>query len=375
MAVQVRPVTRDQVDVWRQHWQDEGDAAYLYRRIAAAETDPARARLFEDLAVVEDQHVARWVDVLQDAGVEMPPPRPSARARLLALIGKIYGWKLLIAILLSEEGREMKGYLRGARDYGHEKASAVALELAKESAEHAERLGALLGVSGEPWHRTESGGFLRNAVYGFNDGLTANFGLVMGVLGASVPHHIILVSGVAGLIADALSMGSSGFLAAKSEREVYTHEIAVEQEELRLMPDLEEEELALLYQARGLATGAARETAREIMRQPDRALREKTQLELGIGQAAMSPLREGWITGLSTAVGAFIPVLPFLLLRGTAAIATSFLISMLAHFGVGAARSIFTGRGGVRSGVDMFIVGLGIAGIGYLVGEWISRAL
>lgn len=375
MAVQVRPVGKHQVGVWRQHWQDEADAAYLYRRIAAAEADPDRVRIFEDLAAVEDRHVARWADILRDEGVAMPLPRPSARARLLALIGRLYGWKLLIAILLAEEGREMKGYLRAARDYGHEKASAVALELAKESAEHAGRLGELLGVSGEPWHRTASGGFLRNAVYGFNDGLTANFGLVMGVLGASLPHHILLVSGVAGLIADALSMGSSGFLAAKSEREVYAHEIAVEEEELRLMPDLEEEELALLYQMRGLATDAARETAREIMRQPDRALREKTQLELGIGAAAMSPLREGWITGLSTAVGAFIPVLPFLLLRGTAAVATSFIISMLAHFGVGAARSIFTGRGAFRSGVDMFIVGLGIAGIGYLVGEWISRAL
>ncbi len=375
MAVQVTPAGKHQVGLWRQHWQDEADAAYLYRRIAAAEADPYRVRIFEDLAAVEDRHVARWADVLRDEGVAMPLPRPSARARLLALIGRLYGWKLLIAILLAEEGREMKGYLRAARDYGHAKASAVALELAKESAEHAGRLGELLGVSGEPWHRTASGGFLRNAVYGFNDGLTANFGLVMGVLGASLPHHILLVSGVAGLIADALSMGSSGFLAAKSEREVYAHEIAVEEEELRLMPDLEEEELALLYQMRGLATDAARETAREIMRQPDRALREKTQLELGISAAAMSPLREGWITGLSTAVGAFIPVLPFLLLRGTAAVATAFIISMLAHFGVGAARSIFTGRGAFRSGVDMFIVGLGIAGIGYLVGEWISRAL
>jgi len=305
----------------------------------------------------------------------VPSPRPSRRARLLLLIGRLFGWKLLVSILLAEEGREMKGYLRGARLYGDSRASQVALDLARESAEHAERLGALLGISGEPWHRIESGGFLRNAVYGFNDGLTANFGLVMGVLGASVPHQIILVSGAAGLIADALSMGSSGYLAAKSEREVYAHEIAVEQEELRLMPEIEEEELALLYQARGMGAQAARQAASEIMRQPERALQEKTQLELGIGAATMSPLREGWITGLSTAVGAFIPVLPFLLFRGAAAIWTAFAVSMLAHFGVGAARSIFTGRSAFRSGVDMFIVGLGIAAIGYVVGTWIERLL
>jgi VIT1/CCC1 family predicted Fe2+/Mn2+ transporter len=362
------------LNLWREHWQDEGDAAHLYRRIAAAEPDPARARVYRELAAVEDQHVARWAAVLREAGVRLPPHRPSLRARIMILIGRLLGWRLLAGLLLAEEGRETKGYLRAARHYAPE-AARTAAELAKESAEHAERLGALLGVSGEPWHRIESGGFLRNAVYGFNDGLTANFGLVMGVLGADVPHHIVLVSGVAGLIADALSMGSSGFLAAKSEQEVQAHEVAVEREELRLMPDLEEVELALLYRSRGLGAEAAQRAAREVMLNPELALAEKTQLELGITPRAMSPLREGWITGLATAVGAFIPVLPFLALEGRAAVATSFVISMLSHFGVGAARSVFTGRGAFRSGLDMFIVGLGIAVIGYLVGEWISRVL
>jgi VIT1/CCC1 family predicted Fe2+/Mn2+ transporter len=212
-------------------------------------------------------------------------------------------------------------------------------------------------------------------VYGFNDGLTANFGLVMGVLGANVPHHIIVVSGVAGLFADALSMGSSGFLAAKSEREVYTHEIAIEKEELRVMPDLEETELALLYQTRGMHPDAALRAARQVMENPDQALQEQAQLELGIGTASMSPLREGVITGIATAVGAFIPVFPFLILSGPTAVWVAFSISMLSHFGVGGARSIFTGRGVFRSGLDMFVVGLGIAIIGYLVGEWIASKL
>lgn len=374
MAAAEQP-TPSQVEIWKEHWQDEGDAGYLYRRIAAAETDPARAKTFSELAAVEDRHVTRWEEVLRGTGISLPRHHPSLRARIMALIGRLFGWKLLASLLLAEEGRETKGYLRGALSYNHTEASQVAADLAKESAEHAARLGELLGVSREPWHRIESGGFLRNAVYGFNDGLTANFGLVMGVLGASVPHHIILVSGVAGLFADALSMGSSGFLAAKSEREVYTHEIAVEREELRLMPDLEETELALLYEARGMGAEAARRGAREVMRDPDQALREKTQLELGITPAAMSPLREGWITGLATAIGAFIPVLPFILLRAGAAVWTSFIISMLSHFGVGAARSVFTGRGALRSGLDMFLVGLGIAMVGYFVGESISRLL
>ncbi len=375
MAIRAHPATSQQLHIWKQHYQDEADAAYLYRLIAAAEADPARARLFTDLAEVEDRHVARWVEVLREAGVEMPPAWPSGRARLLALVGRLFGWKTLVSMLLAEEGRETKGYLLEARGDQDATAAAVAIDLARESAEHADRLGKLLGTEGEPWHRTASGGFLRNAVYGFNDGLTANFGLVMGVLGASVPHHIVLLSGIAGLIADALSMGSSGFLAAQSEQEVYAHEIAVEREELRMMPDIEEEELALLYQTRGIGAEAARATARNIMRNPEQALQEKTQLELGISESTMSPLREGWITGVSTAVGALIPVLPFVILSGSTAVYTSFILSMLSHFGVGAARSIFTGRGAFRSGVDMFVVGLGIALIGYFVGERVSRML
>jgi len=363
-----------QVRLWREHWQDEGDAAYLYRRMAAVEPDPRRARVYLDLAAIEDQHVGRWETVLREAGLSIPPRRPSLRARIMLAVGRAFGWRLLGRLLLAEEGRETKGYLRAAQSDGSA-VSRVAADLARESAEHAERLGALLGLEGEPWHRIESGGFLRSVVYGFNDGLTANFGLVMGVLGASVPPHVVLVSGVAGLFADALSMGSSGFLAAKSEREVQAHEMALEQEELRVMPDLEEAELALLYRTRGMDADAAQRAAAEVMRHPERALTEKTALELGITRGAMSPLREGWITGLATAVGACIPVFPFIVLRGPAALWTSFLISMLSHFGVGAARSIFTGRGALRSGLDMFIVGLGIAAVGYLVGDGLSRLL
>src|SRR5436305_9801385 len=120
------------------------------------------------------------------------------------------------------------------------------LELARESAEHASTLNEISGKTGEPWHRTETGGFLRNVVYGFNDGLTANFGLVAGVIGAAVASHIVVVSGVAGMIADALSMGASGYLASKSEREVYAHEIAMEKEEIQLMTVVDEEELAMV---------------------------------------------------------------------------------------------------------------------------------
>ena len=281
-------------------------------------------------------------------------------------------------MLLAEEGREVKGYL----DMHRSTATGVAgkgeaLTLARESAEHAETLNKISGKTGEPWHRTESGGFLRNVVYGFNDGLTANFGLVAGVVGASTlnAEHVIILAGVAGLIADALSMGSSGYLAAKSEAEVYAHEIAMERDEIAMMPDIERDELALIYEAKGMDAATAHQMATQVMADPKRMLEEKVQEELGISDPHMSPLREGWVTGSATAVGAFIPVFPFLIWDGRMAIVLSFSISMLSHWLVGAARSVFTGRSVFRSGLDMFVVGLGVAIVGYFVGEWVSRWL
>lgn len=291
------------------------------------------------------------------------------------MLGRVLGPGFLLPMLLAEEGREVRGYLDMHRTTGHDVAGhGEALTLARESAEHASTLNEISGRKGEPWHRTESGGFLRNVVYGFNDGLTANFGLVAGVIGASSAqaHHTVVVAGVAGLIADALSMGSSGYLAAKSEQEVYANEIAMERDEIALMPEVERDELAIIYEAKGMNPESAHALATEVMANPQRMLKEQVQEELGIGEPHMSPLREGWVTGTATAVGAFIPVFSFLIWSGATAIVIAFVLSMLSHFLVGGARSIFTGRGMFRSGLDMFVVGLGVAVVGYFVGEWIS---
>src|SRR5947199_9134956 len=166
------------------------------------------------------------------------------------------------------------------------------------------------------------------------------------------------------MFADALSMGASGYLAAKSEQEVYDHEIAMEKEEIRIMPEVEEEELALGYQTKGIEAGIARKMAAEVMRDSQRALDEQVREELKIGEAHATPFKEGWLTGVSTAVGAFIPVAPFLLFSGRTAAWIAFAIAMLSHFAAAAARTVFTGRGVIRSGIDMFVGGLGVAGGG-----------
>src|SRR3954466_9774860 len=325
--------TTPDVHTFEHHWQDEADAAFLYRALAGVEPDLKKRDVYTRLAAVEDRHVEIWAGLLTDLGHAPRPFRPTARARLLAWLGRRFGPGFLLPHLLREEGREVKGYLdlhrqtpSGAPGGGE------ALLLARESAEHATELAGISGKSSEPWHRAESGGFLRNVVYGFNDGLTANFGLVAGVIGAtaSAQHKAVVVAGVAGLIADALSMGSSGYLAAKSEAEVYAHEIAMERDEIALMPEVERDELAIIYEAKGIDAAHAHALATQVMADPARMLDEQVREELGITEPDMSPLREGWITGFATAIGALIPVLPFLLMRGPAASWVSLVVAMLA---------------------------------------------
>jgi VIT1/CCC1 family predicted Fe2+/Mn2+ transporter len=361
---------------WRHHWQEEVDAAFLYGRLAEGEPVEERRRVYRRLAEVERMHVDAWRQLLVDQRVELAEPKPSLRARGLAWFGQRFGPGMLLGFLRREEGLEVRGYLSLSRDSLPGAPRQTALRLARESASHAETLTELAEAKGEPWHRASSGGFVRNVIYGFNDGLTANFGLVAGVIGAAVHSDVVLLSGIAGMLADALSMGSSGYLAAKSEQEIYAHEIAMEREEIRLMPEIEEQELAAIYEGKGLGAERARQMARDIMTSsPEDALDEKVRVELGIGEPHTTPLREGLITGSATAVGAFIPVAPFLLLEGPSAVWVSFAAAMLFHFAVGAMRSLFTGRGVLRSGVDMFAVGLGVAAIGYLVGDLVVRWL
>jgi VIT1/CCC1 family predicted Fe2+/Mn2+ transporter len=365
--------------VWLHHLADEADAAYLYAELSRAERDPKKAKLYAQLSKVEERHVEMWRKLLAEQGHEAAIPGPSFGARSRAWVARRVGSSVLLPMLLEEEGREVKSYLDLYRDGPDAASGPTALRLAKESKEHAETLASMGGGSSEPWHRTGAGGFLRNLVYGFNDGLTANFGLVAGMIGAQSQFgstgHAVIVAGLAGAVADALSMGASGYLAAKSEREVFEHEIAMEREEIRVMPEIEREELSLIYQAKGIPEAQAELLATQVMADPERALDEKVREELKIGEATSTPMREAWITGTATALGAFIPVAPFLVTSGPWAIWTSFAIAMLSHFAVGAARRFFTGRGVVGRGMDMFVVGLGVAAVGYLVGDWLTKML
>jgi VIT1/CCC1 family predicted Fe2+/Mn2+ transporter/rubrerythrin len=360
---------------WDEHYADERDAAWLYRELARLDRDRERAALFDRLAAVEDRHTAKWVELFREAGRPLPVHAVSRRTRLLASVARMFGPSTVLPLILAEEGREVQAYLGLARQSSHQSTHRAAVDIAADSAVHARELSEVMGREGEPWHVGGAGGLLRSVVYGFNDGLTANFGLVAGVVGANLSPHVVIVTGVAGAIADALSMGSSGYLAAKSEAEVQAHQIEMERQEMRLMPELEEEELALIYEAKGLTPDRARETARTVMQDPARALETQVREELNIHPAELAPLKDGIVTGTATAVGALIPIVPFLVMDHGPAVWASLTVSMLAHFAIGAARSMFTGRSLWASGRDMFLVGFGVAAIGYLIGELVTRVL
>jgi len=363
------------IKTWKYHLQDEIDASFLYKHLAVMVDNEKNKKIYFSLATVEDKHVAVWKDLLEKNHIKLGPDKPSFKAKSLYLLSKRFGYAFLTKLMLKEEATEVKSYmgLYNASPAGPTKN--IALKLATDSAEHANRLMSSGGITEEPWHNSESGGLLRNIVYGFNDGLTANFGLIAGVIGAAASPHIILISGIAGMIADSLSMGASGYLAAVSEKEVYEHEKSMEADEIKLMPELETEELALIYEAKGMEREEALLRAKEAMKNPEQVLNDKVREELGMTESLSSPLKEGWITGTATAVGAIIPIIPFFFLHGALAVWTSLFVAMLTHFGVGAARSFFTGRSIFRSGFDMFIVGMGVAAVGYFIGELVSKLL
>ena len=174
---------------------------------------------------MEDRHVERWKDLFVENGRPLPAHQVSRKTRLLSWLARRFGPGSILPLVLAEEGREVQAYLQLARTAGAKRTHDAAVGIANDSATHARELAELLGREGEPWHTGGAGGYLRSIVYGFNDGLTANFGLVAGVVGAAVEPHLIILTGVAGAMADALSMGSSGYLAAKSEAEVQAHQI------------------------------------------------------------------------------------------------------------------------------------------------------
>ncbi len=365
--------SRSKARQFREHWADEMDGAALYRALAERAQGEQR-EIFLELASAEERHARHWARKLVELGEPEPRAadhRQSFKTRLIGWLARRFGPRALLPIVERAE----------ITDAGHyDNVPDATLAMATDERIHARVLAGLTPsnaktgiLRGERWHRGDSSGALRAAVFGVNDGLVSNLSLVMGVTGGEAGRSLILLAGLAGLLAGAFSMGAGEFISVTSQRELFQREIALESEEIAAMPDEEANELALIYRAKGIERQEAEAMAARIMRNHDTALDTMAREELGLNPEELgSPLRVAVSSSTSFATGAVVPVIPWLLAAGTAAFVASIIVSALALFLVGAGISLLTGRSAARSGLRQLLVGGAAAaatfGIGRLIG-------
>jgi VIT1/CCC1 family predicted Fe2+/Mn2+ transporter len=333
---------------------------------------------------MEDSHAAKWAGRLEEMGVQVPE---RAKVRLPSSMALSLRFAPVDAVIAHQEAEERR--LTGVHSdmTGDEATDALLEEIGREDAEHASALRGLMPGGGgrgpkrnvqsaldrilshETWHNQAGGGWIGGAIYGVNDGLAAVFGIVAGTSAATGGGKLVLIAGLAGAIASAVSMGSGAFLAARSEAELYYAQIDPERREVLEDPEEEREELELFYQLKGLSEAEAKLVADRVAQDPDALLAAMVseELQLGLNPGA-KPIQAGLAALASTAVGAIVPVVPFFFTTGEVAIIWAAIISIAAHFVVGAAKSLFTLRSWWASGLEMTVAGIIVGGVTYAVG-------
>jgi vacuolar iron transporter family protein len=356
-------------------WADEIAGVDLYRELADASTGERR-EIFLGLARSEERHVQHWRRMLERNGVtDLAPPRRTLRTRVLTRLAHRFGSDSVLPIVLRQEASNAERYRRFA---------AATSIMADQEALHSRTLAAMTGEgeggqirSSEGRHRAGVGGWLRAAVFGFNDGLVSNLGLVTGAAGGTDEGRFVMLVGLVGLLAGSFSMASGEWLSVTSQRELYERELAIEREELEHMPDEEAQELEFIYRAKGVPRAQAHALVSRLMADPDTALETLAREELGIEPGRLgSPWLAAGSSIAAFSFGALIPLLPYLVGSGTAALVASLVLSAVALFGVGVLTSVFTARGPVRTGLRTVSLGAVIAaltfGLGKLVGTTVT---
>jgi VIT1/CCC1 family predicted Fe2+/Mn2+ transporter/rubrerythrin len=368
-------------------WRGEVEAGAVYELIAQRERDPKRAEILRRIAQAEGGHRRRLEARMAELGIPVPDPanvKLSGWQRLQARLAPIE--RLLAAREAAESDEVDDLYLRPT---GDEQTDLLLHEIRRDERSHSLAVNEMLGegsknapgpatvppaqarldriLGREKWHEAGSG-WISGAIYGANDGLAAVFGIVTGVSGATGGSSFVLTAGVAGAVASALSMATGAFLAERSELEVAEANVDRERQEIAAHPEEEKEELSLFYQLKGIDPETAEALAEEQAKDPEAMLRLLTVEELGGTKAAGNPVQASLAAGISTGVGAIIPVLPFFFLTGTVAIILAGIISLIAHFAVGAAKSLFTLRSWWSSGLEMTLAGVIVGGATYAVG-------
>jgi VIT1/CCC1 family predicted Fe2+/Mn2+ transporter/rubrerythrin len=369
-----------------QAWRGEIEARYVYDILAAREKEPRRAEILTRIAEAEAKHRQRLEDRMRELGVQVPDPasvRISPWLRLQARLAPIE--RLLRAREAAEDDEVLGVYgtptgdpatdelLRSIRSDERSHSMAVMEMTATPSADDVadveaatdSRLQRILGR--ERWHRS-GGSWISDAIYGANDGLAAVFGIVAGVSGATGGSSFVLTAGLAGAISSALSMGVGAWLAARSQTEIAVANFEQERRELREHPAEEKEELSLFYQLKGLSRQDADELVEKLSRNPEAMLKTLAAEEFGSMEPGGNPWTSAAAGFVSTALGAMIPVLPFFFVSGTAGVVWAAVVSIIAHFGVGAAKSLFTLRSWWSSGLEMTAAGALVGSATYALG-------
>ncbi|HZS77327.1 MAG TPA: VIT1/CCC1 transporter family protein [Ktedonobacteraceae bacterium] len=372
---------RELVAALQQNWQREMEGVRTYSDLAQRERDPARRKVLQKMADAERNHAQKWERKLAELGEPPPTEKRTLGMRLQGWMRRQLGTEAALRQLENEEDKDIARYEAQANSINDTEAQAMLREVRKEEESHGRIIREIVGPIGpqgmldvmlrrERWHK-RGGGWLGDAIYGANDGLGAVFGIVSGVAGytGGAASNLVLISGLAGMLASALSMGSGAFLATKSEREVYQAEINRERREIEEDPEEEKEELALFYQLKGFTEEESQVLADRLSQKPEQFLSTLAHEELGLSEDSFpNPWVAAASASISTGLGAFIPIIPFFFMSGIAAIIVAAIISLVAHFAVGAAKTLVTGRSWFKSGMEMTIVGGVEAVITYVLG-------
>ena len=360
-------------------WRREVEAASTYKHLANREHDPKRKDILLRLADQEEKHAARWSERIATATGRVPDRKEVERG--LSWFQRISDPNVVLQRLEQEENKAEDEYNQLMARLSDPADRKIAEEAMLEERDHAVILRTLAGGSvpsprsaldsilgRERWH-VRGHGWIGDAIYGVNDGLGAVFGIVSGMAGYTGGSEVVLAAGLAGTLASALSMGAGAYLAAKSQREVYESEVTREQKEIEEDPHEELMELELFYQLKGFSPEEARGMAERLQKDPKQFLRTLVHEELGLDATTFpNPWRSMTSAGVSTAIGGFIPIIPFFFTVGMPAVIASFIISTLAHFVVGASKSLVTTRSWWASGTEMTLVGILEAAMTYGLG-------
>lgn len=334
------------------NWYHEKESAWLYLQVAAAEPDPRKSKLFLQLSTAAEEQAGKWLIVSGVAADRVFVP--TLRARIVARLIRRFGPRSLRAVLAA-----MK--LRGLSVYSAPTGHAMPTSLSEVGARH----------------RSSLGGNLRASVFGVNDGLLSNASLVLGVAGAGAASSYVLMTGAAGLLAGALSMAAGEYVSVRTQREMYEYQIALERDEVAEYPEEEAEELALIYEARGVDIEQARALSRDLLSRPEQALDVLSREELGLNPDDLgSPWGAATASFLSFAGGAALPLIPFIV-RAPAGhlLLATVVLTVICLFLVGMVLSLFTGRDAFRGALRMVLIGGGAGLISYLVGKALGGAL